>query len=89
MDAEDEISTQQSKLWNRALQYIGTKLSKPAFETWFSSTSAYGEEHSLTIISEETLKSEWLELRYSKLIREAVTELTGTQEIELRFITKS
>lgn len=84
----DEGLTEQSELWNQALAIISDQLSKPAFDTWFSQTLAYGDEHRLTIMSEETLKSEWLEVRYSKLIREAVSRLTGNPHVEFRFETK-
>lgn len=79
---------QQTELWLQALTIISEKLSKPAFETWFSQTSAYGDEHRLTIVSDETMKSEWLEVRYIKLIRETVSQLTGNTDVEFRFESK-
>ena len=88
MTTRDDGLIEQSELWEHALAIISGQLSKPAFDTWFSQTSAFGNEHRLTIVSQETLKSEWLEVRYSKLIREAVSKLTGNPNVEFRFETK-
>ena len=88
MPIRDDGLADQSELWNQALAIISDQLSKPAFDTWFSQTSAFGNEHRLTIVSEETLKSEWLEVRYSKLIREAIHKVTGNPSFEFRFETK-
>lgn len=88
MSIYDDGLPEQSELWNQALSIISEKLSKPAFETWFSQTSAYGNDHQLLIVSEETMKTEWLEIRYIKLIHETVSQLTGNPDIEYRFKTQ-
>ena len=60
-------------LWNRALDQIEKKLSKPSFETWLKSTKAHAlQGDTLIITAPNDFARDWLESRYSKLFDEAL-----------------
>jgi chromosomal replication initiator protein len=65
-------------LWNRALQEIEKKLSKPSFETWLKSTKAHSlKKDTMTIIAPNEFARDWLESRYLELIAEIIYDLIG------------
>lgn len=67
-------------LWNKALQKIETKLSKPSFETWMKSTKAHSlQGDTLTITAPNEFARDWLESRYLHLIADTIYELTGEE----------
>lgn len=73
-------------LWNKALQKIETKLSKPSFETWMKSTKAHSlQGDTLTITAPNEFARDWLESRYLHLIADTIYELTG-EELSIKFI---
>ncbi|WP_070119988.1 chromosomal replication initiator protein DnaA [Bacillus marinisedimentorum] len=73
-------------LWEQALGEIQKKLSKPSFETWLKSTKAHSlKEDTLVIVAPNEFARDWLESRYSGLIAETLTDLTGA-ELEIKFI---
>ncbi|MFS0656994.1 chromosomal replication initiator protein DnaA [Bacillus sp. 179-C3.3 HS] len=73
-------------LWNKALQNIETKLSKPSFETWMKSTKAHSlQGDTLTITAPNEFARDWLESRYLHLIADTIYELTG-EELSIKFI---
>ena len=60
-------------LWNKALQKIETKLSKPSFETWMKSTKAHSlQGDTLTITAPNEFARDWLESRYLHLIADTI-----------------
>jgi chromosomal replication initiator protein len=74
------------ELWQKALTSIETKLSKPSFETWLKSTKALSyRDSNLVIGAPNEFARDWLENRYSKLIRSTLHEITG-MELKVRFI---
>ncbi len=72
-------------LWQQVLSIIQTKLSKPSFDTWFKATKASFVDNSLVeVTAPTTFAAEWLENRYTKLIRTTLHEFLG-REVDVRF----
>lgn len=73
------------ELWDKVLQDIAQKVSKPSFETWLASTQAVSlENNTLTIMAPNEFILDWLDNYYRPLINEAVFNLTGVHlEIKL------
>jgi len=63
---------------------IQTKISKPSFDTWFKSTKVIrADGNRLTILAPNEFAREWLESKYSHLIRNTIFDLTGeTRDIQ-------
>ncbi len=76
-----------SELWNKILEEIEKKVSKPSFETWLKSTQAHSLENDvLTIIAPNVFARDWLENRYTHLLSEVIHNITGNI-YQIRFIT--
>ena len=76
-----------SDLWDRALEEIEKRVSKPSFETWLKSTKAHAIEDDLLIVTAPNeFARDWLENRYTGLIAEIIQEITGST-LEIKFIT--
>lgn len=74
------------QLWDEALAIIEKKLSKPSFETWLKSTTAHAiQGESIIITAPNEFARDWLESRYSALISDILTELTGSS-MDVKFI---
>lgn len=72
-------------LWQQVLSIIQTKLSKPSFDTWFKATKAsFVDDSMLEVTAPTTFAVEWLENRYTKLIRTTLFEFLGRQ-VDVRF----
>ncbi|MNZ53909.1 Chromosomal replication initiator protein DnaA [compost metagenome] len=72
-------------LWQQVLSIIQTKLSKPSFDTWFKATKAsFVDESTIEVTAPTTFAAEWLEGRYTKLIRTTLYEFLGRQ-VDVRF----
>ena len=73
-------------LWDRTLENIQTKVSKPSFDTWLKSTKAHSlQGNSLVITAPNEFARDWLEERYSPLIAGVLYEITG-EEFGVKFI---
>ena len=73
-------------LWQQVLSVIQTKLSKPSFDTWFKATKAdFSDEGLLVVTAPTTFAVEWLESRYTKLVRSTVSDYIGRQ-VDIRFV---
>ncbi|MEW9501185.1 chromosomal replication initiator protein DnaA [Jeotgalibacillus marinus] len=73
-------------LWNRALESIEKKISKPSYETWLKSTKAFAlKRDTLTITAPNEFARDWLEGHYSQLISGVLKEVTG-EELIVKFI---
>ena len=76
-----------SDLWDKTLEIIEKKVSKPSFDTWLKSTRAHSLENDvLTVIAPNIFARDWLENRYSELISEIIHDLTGSF-LQIYFIT--
>ncbi|GIQ70031.1 chromosomal replication initiator protein DnaA [Xylanibacillus composti] len=75
-------------LWQKILDDLQTKVSKPSFDTWLKSTKALVlNDQQLVICAPNNFAKEWLESRYTKLIRTAVIDILG-KELELRIVVE-
>ena len=75
-----------AELWDRTLDNIQTKVSKPSFDTWLKSTKAHSlQGSSLVITAPNEFARDWLEERYSPLIAGVLYEITG-EEFGVKFI---
>lgn len=71
-------------LWEKTLEAISQKISKPSYDTWFKNTTAVVEDDVLTIMTENEFAKDWLEERYKTLIFFTIKEITG-QTFEIEF----
>lgn len=73
-------------LWSQVLKKMEEKLSKPSFETWLQGTSPITMYESVIIVGvPNDFTKEWLENRYSQLIKEIVQQITS-EEYEVSFV---
>lgn len=75
-----------NSLWKETLYKLESELSKPSFETWLSSTKLLQINGDTLIISvPNEFAKDWLESRYSPLIRSVVKTIMG-QSKNLKFV---
>ncbi len=80
------MESHSNELWQQVLSVIHTKLSKPSFDTWLKSTKALEfNETKLVICAPNNFAREWLESRYTKLIKMSVFEVLERQ-VEINFV---
>ncbi|MEQ6376403.1 chromosomal replication initiator protein DnaA [Bacillaceae bacterium S4-13-58] len=73
-------------LWNKTLDQIKEKISKPSFETWLKSTKAETlKDTTLIIVAPNEFARDWLEGQYSDLISDTLYEVTGAK-LKTKFI---
>ena len=74
------------EVWKDTLEKIEDKLSTPSFETWFQPTEMLGIKNNTALIEvPNEFAKDWLETRYSKLIKESLLEATNNS-YEIKFI---
>ncbi len=61
------------------LSIIKGKLSRPAFETWFTNTMGVIEGNTLLVTAQNDFQRDWLENRYSNDILAATKQITGKE----------
>lgn len=75
-----------SELWQKILDLLKTKLSKPSYETWLRDTKALSlESQSLVIGVRDEFSRDWLEARYSKRLNETLAVL-ALPHIKLKLV---
>ncbi|WP_144461604.1 chromosomal replication initiator protein DnaA [Siminovitchia fortis] len=75
-----------SDLWEKVLEKIEKKISKPSFDTWLKSTEAYELQGDImTIAVPNEFARDWLEGRYTDLISKILYELIG-ENLNIKFI---
>ncbi|ASS73551.1 chromosomal replication initiation protein DnaA [Tumebacillus algifaecis] len=80
------MDRQALDLWQKTTATLETKLSKPSFETWFKSTQPVSYENNTLIVSvPNEFSRDWLESRYSAIIKETLSTLTR-QEVTVKFV---
>ncbi|GFN31290.1 chromosomal replication initiator protein DnaA [Paenibacillus xylaniclasticus] len=72
-------------MWQQVLSVIQTKLSKPSFDTWFKATRADLKGDLLVVTAPTTFAAEWLESRYTKLVRTTMYEFLG-RTVDVKFV---
>jgi chromosomal replication initiator protein DnaA len=79
------VDSHANEIWHQVLSMIQTKLSKPSFDTWFKATKAYFVDDSKIVVTAPTAFAvEWLEGRYTKLVRNTLYECLNRQ-IDVKF----
>lgn len=79
------MDSQTQEIWQQVLSMIQTKLSKPSFDTWFKATKATFASEQLVLVTAPTAFAvEWLESRYTKLIRTTLEDYLGRQ-VDIKF----
>lgn len=74
------------EMWHQVLSIIQTKLSKPSFDTWFKATKAsFSGDSTVIVTAPTTFAAEWLESRYTKLVRTTLQEFLGRQ-YDIKFV---
>jgi chromosomal replication initiator protein DnaA len=74
-------------LWNKTLQAMEKKISKPSFDTWLKTTRPVSlEGKTLVIEALNDFSRDWLDGNYKELIRETIYELIG-EPLDLIFTT--
>jgi chromosomal replication initiator protein len=82
------VDSHIQNLWQQILAVIQTKLSKPSFDTWFKATKAVIFDDSILVVTApNTFAVEWLESRYTQLVRTTVYEYLGRQ-VEVKFVNE-
>ncbi len=81
---DKEITELDRTVWDMALAIIKKKVSAPSFNTWFKGTFCIKREQTFTIYTPSNFVSEWLESRYDKMIREALTQV-GSQFDHIKY----
>jgi chromosomal replication initiator protein len=82
------MDSQKDQLWQEVLAVIQTKISLPSYNTWLKSTKASEfTDRTLVISTPNNFAKEWLESRYTRLIRDTVYECIGKQ-VEVLFINE-
>lgn len=72
-------------MWQQVLSVIQTKLSKPSFDTWFKATRADLKGDVIVVTAPTTFAAEWLESRYTKLVRTTMFEFLG-RTVDVKFV---
>ncbi|MHB1652524.1 MAG: chromosomal replication initiator protein DnaA [Desulfitobacteriaceae bacterium] len=79
-------SSSLNSLWKQTLDKLESELSKQSFETWFSSTRLLEINGDTLIVSvPNEFAKDWLESRYSPLIRSAIQPILG-RSVTLHFV---
>lgn len=75
-----------SDLWNKALEAMEAKVSKPSFDTWLKATKAeIIQNDTITITAPNEFARDWLENRYVNFISETLQDITGA-ELKVKII---
>lgn len=80
---------QLADLWEKTLQTVKERVSKPSYETWLKATEPMRlENDTLLIAAPNEFAKDWLEDRYSDIIANTVEEITGTS-YSVKFVIPS
>jgi chromosomal replication initiator protein len=79
------VDSHTPDMWQQVLSVIQTKLSKPSFDTWFKATRADLKGDVLVVTAPTTFAAEWLESRYTKLVRTTMFEFLG-RTVDVKFV---
>jgi chromosomal replication initiator protein len=74
-----EERMESDQIWQAAQEELRFQLSKPSYETWLKNASLVGRErNSFTIGVPTKLAKDWLEDRYSAMIKETLSAIVST-----------
>lgn len=67
-------------LWNKVLEEMKKKVSKPSYETWLKATKATTMQNDVIVITAPNeFARDWLEDHYSRLTSDIIEQLTGAR----------
>ncbi|OLN22331.1 chromosomal replication initiation protein DnaA [Domibacillus antri] len=74
-------------LWNKVLENIQTRISKPSYDTWVKSTKAHSlHGDAIVVAAPNFFNRDWLEGHYTHLMSEIINDLTG-EKLDVYFIS--
>lgn len=74
-----------TEIWQEALEIFKSELSKPSFKTWLKSTKLISIENDYAVVEvPNEFSKDWLETRYSNLIKETISQLID-RKINIKF----
>jgi chromosomal replication initiator protein len=77
------------QIWTEVLDVIRSELNTPTFKTWFEHTSPVEvRDDYLVVAVQNEFAREWLESRYSGLLRSALLQVLG-RELSVEFVVPS
>lgn len=69
------VDPEAEKLWESICEKVKERISKPSYETWFKSTTAYRiEGDRLLVWAPNHFAADWLTTRYSELVHALLPE---------------
>jgi chromosomal replication initiator protein len=73
-------------IWNEALAYIGGRVQKQVFDTWFAPARLHSiDDREARIDVPDKFFGEWLEKHYTALLQEALAEVQGGTRVSIVF----
>lgn len=85
--SDNAVSDSTEVLWNEVLKGIKQQINKPSYDTWFKYAKGRLEDDTFIISSPNQFSTEWLLIKYSLLINQILTSITGNTNIKLEFQT--
>ena len=74
------------ELWQKTLQEIEKKISKPSFDTWLKSTRALSFEGNTIIVeAPNDFARDWLDGNYKELLTDIIDQLIG-ERVNIKFV---
>ncbi|WP_165886826.1 DnaA ATPase domain-containing protein [Scopulibacillus darangshiensis] len=75
-------------LWQRVLDIMEERISKPSFNTWLKTTTAViSGNHHIVVQADNDFSRDWLESRYASDIKKVIYDLTGLT-YDISFVMK-
>ncbi|WP_166245897.1 chromosomal replication initiator protein DnaA [Paenibacillus turpanensis] len=82
------MESHPNELWQNVLLVMQGMLNKPSFDTWLKGTKAtVFTDQEVVVLAPNSFSRDWLEKRYTKLIRTAVLESTGRQ-VDVKIVSQ-
>ncbi|OEF97313.1 chromosomal replication initiator protein DnaA [Desulfuribacillus alkaliarsenatis] len=79
------MSDEFTDLWNRVLNLIEKRISKPSFDTWFRSVDAKLDNDTVLISVPNDFARDHLKRKYAKFIKESIYHLSE-KNIDIQFV---
>lgn len=83
------MQAQLDVIWQETLNIVKNQLNMPTFKTWFENTSPVSiYQDTLIIATPNAFAKEWLESRYSSLLKQALHDVMG-ESTQIKFVIQS
>lgn len=86
LDVKETMTNEDEKITEYVLKYIGSKISKPSFETWFKNCLFKTREDVVTVYAHNAFTVEWISERYIDLISDALKE-RGLSPLDIKIVS--